>query len=422
MRIGPDVAPSWHVDQPVVIPGLGGTHPSTRNGVRNTLARAFMHRRLWLNDPDCLMVRATDTKLTRAEATTLAAAIAVTGGMVIFSDDVPVLDDAGRALVRDTTALSREADAGAARVLDVMGAEIATGAVARNGDSVLLALVNGSDAPRRAALDLRTLGVPLCTTPLTRVLGGAAPAITADGVLEAELGAHESVVVRLPAAPPLAVFCDFDGTFAVQDVGSTLAKRYAAERRPAQLERLARGEIIPWEYNLEILDRLPVSEAATDAFLRTVELDPGARALIGFCATHGLPFRILSDGFDRNLDALQRIHGVRFEYDANRLWFEDDRWRIAAVHLNPSCGCGTGNCKRSRIGIYRAAHPGTRTVHIGNGRVSDKCGALAADLAFAKGTLADVLTEDGAPFEPFETLHDVVRVLERELGRAGSGG
>jgi len=421
MRIGPDVAPSWHVDQPVVIPGLAGTHPSTRNGVRNTLARAFMHRRLWLNDPDCLMVRATATKLTRAEAATLGAAIAVTGGMVIFSDDVPVLDEASRALVRDTTALSREADAGKARVLDVLGAEIATAALAKSGDAVLVALINGSDTPRRATLDLHTLGVPVRTAPLVRVLGSASPAIAGNGVLEAELGAHESVIVRLPAAPPLAVFCDFDGTFAVQDVGSTLAKRYAAERRPAQLERLARGELIPWEYNLEILDRLPVSQAATDAFLRTVELDPGARALIELCESRGLPFRILSDGFDRNLEELQRIHGVRFEYDANRLWFEDDRWRIAAVHLNPACGCGTGNCKRSRIGIYRAAHPGTRTVHIGNGRVSDRCGALAADLAFAKGTLAEALAEEGAPFERFDTLHDVVRVLRRELESLGSG-
>ena len=43
--------------------------------------------------------------------------------------------------------------------------------------------------------------------------------------------------------PPLAVFCDYDGTFAKQDVGSTLAKRYAGERRGALWERLSRGEL-----------------------------------------------------------------------------------------------------------------------------------------------------------------------------------
>ena len=215
--------------------------------------------------------------------------------------------------------------------------------------------------------------------------------------------------------PALAVFCDFDGTFAVQDVGSTLAKRHAAERRPAQLARLARGEITAWEYNLEILDRLPVSKAATDAFLETIELDPGAKPLLAFCDEHGLPFRILSDGFDYNLDRLQEMQGVRFAYDANRLRFEHDTWRIEATLRNPNCGCGTGNCKRARIDAYRAGHPGSRIVHIGNGRVSDLCGALAADIVFAKGTLAEALAEREAPFERFDTLHDVVANLEGRL-------
>ncbi|HYB13657.1 MAG TPA: HAD-IB family phosphatase [Myxococcota bacterium] len=415
MRIGPDVAPVWHVDLSKALPGLAGTHPATRNGVRNTLARAFMHRRLWLNDPDCLMVRDTDTQLTHAESLTLAAAIVATGGMVIFSDDVPGLDVRARALLRDAIALAREVDAGAARVLDPLGAALPPAVAARCGAHALLAFVNGEDDPRVHRLDLRRLGFPVCSEPIVPVLGTAKVSLHPPATLEAALGAHESVVVRLPAAPALAVFCDFDGTFAVQDVGSTLAKRHAAERRPAQLARLARGEITAWEYNLEILDRLPLSQAATDDFLDTIELDPGAKALLALCHAHGLPFRILSDGFDYNLDRLQERHGVRFAYDANRLRFEHDTWRIEASLRNPNCACGTGNCKRARIEAYRAGHPGSRIIHIGNGRVSDLCGALAADVVFAKGTLAEALAEREIPFERFETLHDVVARLEARL-------
>jgi alpha-galactosidase len=415
MRIGPDVAPVWHVDPSRTLPGLAGTHPSTRNAVRNTLARAFMHRRLWLNDPDCLMVRRSDTQLTRRESQTLAAAIAATGSMVIFSDDVPALDAEGRALVRDALALSREADAGVPRVLDPLAHELASTVAARCGPHALIALVNGDEEPRVRGVDLGTLGFPVATEPLVRVLGTADLSLRPDARLEAALGPHESVVARLPTAPALAVFCDFDGTFAVQDVGSTLAKRHAGERRPTQLARLARGEITPWEYNLEILDRLPLSKAATDDFLETIELDPGAKALLAFCETHALPFRILSDGFDYNLDRLRERLGVRFAYDANRLRFENDTWRIEASLRNPQCGCGTGNCKRARIDAYRLGHPGSRIVHIGNGRVSDLCGALAADVAFAKGSLAEALAERKAPFERFETLHDVVAGLEARL-------
>ena len=66
--------------------------------------------------------------------------------------------------------------------------------------------------------------------------------------------------------------------------------------------------------------------------------------------------------------------------------------------------------------LWSSAHPGVRTVHVGNGRVSDLCGGLAADIVFAKGTLAEALAARGAPYEPFETLHDVVAALQRRLG------
>jgi 2-hydroxy-3-keto-5-methylthiopentenyl-1-phosphate phosphatase len=52
-------------------------------------------------------------------------------------------------------------------------------------------------------------------------------------------------------------------------------------------------------------------------------------------------------------------------------------------------------------------------VHVGNGRVSDLCGALAADVVFAKDTLAEELAAQGVAFEPFATLRDVVAGLDR---------
>ncbi len=215
---------------------------------------------------------------------------------------------------------------------------------------------------------------------------------------------------------PLAVFCDFDGTFSVQDVGSTLAVRHVADRRPAQWARLERGELTPWQYNMEILNGLPVSEEELEAFLQTVDLDPGARVLTQWCEKHGIPFLILSDGFDRNLDRLQEIHEIAFEYRCNHLEYENGVWKISATGLNPDgCSCGTGSCKRGHIQRYMEQNPGVRTVHIGNGRVSDTCGAEAADIAFAKDSLAEELTRRGVSFQAFKTLHDVITILETEL-------
>jgi len=213
--------------------------------------------------------------------------------------------------------------------------------------------------------------------------------------------------------PQLAVFCDFDGTFAVQDVGSTLARRHAAALRPVLWERYAREEITAWEYNVEIFSSLDLPREEVDSFLRTIDLDPGARPLFEWCERSGVPFCVLSDGFDYNLDRLREIHELPFSYEANHLTIGDEHWWIEAGGENPDCFCGTGLCKSQCIRAFRTRNPGATVVHIGNGRVSDTCGALAADVAFAKDSLAEELTSRGVGFEPFATLLDVVPVLQR---------
>jgi alpha-galactosidase len=417
MRIGPDVAPHWETHPPTRVAGVEPTQPSVRNAVRNVLARAWMHRRLWLNDPDCLMGRSADTALSPEESRSLAGAIAATGGMVLFSDDVPVLGEEGRSLVREVIRLARAVDAagdvGTARALDLFADGMPAGALARARGGPLLFLVNASDAPHTACVDLDALGLRVPGATLEPLLDGARPARADGAELEVPLAPHASALLRLRSTPGLAVFCDFDGTFAVQDVGSTIARRYAGERRPALWAQLEQGLLDAWEYNLKLLDGLRLPERELEEFLRSVELSPGARELVAWCEAGGIPFRVLSDGFDYNLDRLQVLHGVRFEYDANHLHYEDGAWRIEARHPNPACECGTGTCKRLRIEQFRAARPALTVVHIGNGRVSDLCAALAADVVFAKDSLAEELARRGIPFESFETLLDVLPGLER---------
>ncbi len=414
MRIGPDVAPSWDVAAGASIPGIEATQPSLRNAVRNVLCRAWMHRRLWLNDPDCLMVRSRDTRLTSAEARTLATAISVTGGMLVFSDDVSMLSKSERARVREALDTARAVDAadprGSARALDLLATEMPRTLMSRTAQGGLLALVSDADEAVARRVGPETLDARLGLQPL---FGSPAPRVLEDGAFEVELEAHDSALLRFRSPLPLAVFCDFDGTFAVQDVGATIAERHSGDRRPALWERYLRGEISAWEYNMQLLDGLPLPPEELDAFLHTIELSPGAVELLAWCAERAVPFRILSDGFGYNLDRLQEIRGVRFAYDANSLRYEQGRWRISPGHPNPACGCGTGTCKRGRIAEYRAQHPRHTLVHVGNGRVSDLCGALAADVAFAKDSLAVELEKRGVRFEAFRDLRDVVSGLER---------
>lgn len=114
MRIGPDVGPHWATDPLTAsLPGYRETQPSTRGAWRSTLARAFLHRQVWLNDPDCLMLRTSETHLTPEQARSWALAVGVSGGMALVSDDLALLGSDERALLDEVLALGREADAAA---------------------------------------------------------------------------------------------------------------------------------------------------------------------------------------------------------------------------------------------------------------------------------------------------------------------
>lgn len=114
MRIGADVAPWWDVqDDQWRPPGYEPHEPATANALQNTITRSFMHRRLWLNDPDCHMLRTTDTRMSEAAIDSWARAVGVSGGMALVSDDLSLLDDHSRRRLDEAVALGRSADAAA---------------------------------------------------------------------------------------------------------------------------------------------------------------------------------------------------------------------------------------------------------------------------------------------------------------------
>ena len=125
-RIGPDVAPVWSLaPADEVVAGYLGIQPATAHAFTNTLTRTYMHRRLWLNDPDCLMLRTDDTGLSPAAARTWAHAVGVSGGMALVSDDLSLLGPEARGLLDEVIALGRATDAdaragGGARCTDLL--------------------------------------------------------------------------------------------------------------------------------------------------------------------------------------------------------------------------------------------------------------------------------------------------------------
>ena len=78
MRIGTNVARFWGSS------ANAAGEPGTALAIDAILARNFMHRRWWLNDPDCLMLRVNETRLSNDEREALARTIAASGGMLLI--------------------------------------------------------------------------------------------------------------------------------------------------------------------------------------------------------------------------------------------------------------------------------------------------------------------------------------------------
>ncbi len=447
MRIGPDVAPTWGVEAENVIPGIEPALPATGAAIRSVATRLFMHRRLWLNDPDCLMVRQRETQLTPDEIGCLADAIGASGGMVVFSDDVDLVgvDDAARLrqVMEDAERVDAAAPWGAARLASAPndGAGGAGDAASAPNDGA------GGAGDAASAPNDGAGGAGDAASAPNDGAGGAGDAASApnDGAggaggapcaaIEADVGRglwraslnladaratdgraslapHASRFERGETDRPVAVFCDFDGTFIDRDIGAGLARRHLAAARDALWSRFEAGALDAWTYAVELFTGFELAEAERLAFLDAVEIDPGAERLVTLCRDQGWRFEVLSDGFDANIEPLRARFGFDFAYRANHLEIGDDGWRLAPGGRPVGCACGTGTCKRRAIEALRAEQPDALVVHVGNGRVSDLCGALEADRAFAKDTLGPALDAAGRAHLRFEHLGDVANALE----------
>jgi len=93
-RIGGDVAHFWKAPWQTILRDRSSV------GLRNSLlwlfTRFFLNGRVFDGDPDCVMVRGKKTRLKLFERQTLASAVGIFGGAILFSDDLSLWDDEAR--------------------------------------------------------------------------------------------------------------------------------------------------------------------------------------------------------------------------------------------------------------------------------------------------------------------------------------
>jgi len=99
MRVGEDTAPFWDSSK-TPLHGVNAYY-----ALRNPILRSFMHKKWWLNDPDCLLLRRRDIELTDNEKELYARTAGALDNMIIESDDLELVDEWGRNLLQEAVRL-----------------------------------------------------------------------------------------------------------------------------------------------------------------------------------------------------------------------------------------------------------------------------------------------------------------------------
>jgi alpha-galactosidase len=160
MRVSADVSPEWEpnafgIKKPVRNePNM----PCARNAIQNIITRAPMDPHWWVNDPDCLLVRA-DSKLTLPEVQSLASAISLSGGAVLLSDDMSKLSEDRLRIAQSLLPVMPPNP----QVLDLfessMPSKLRQVLQTPAGKRQVIALFNWLDEPQDLALEMNAFGL-----------------------------------------------------------------------------------------------------------------------------------------------------------------------------------------------------------------------------------------------------------------------
>jgi len=208
------------------------------------------------------------------------------------------------------------------------------------------------------------------------------------------------------------LFFDFDNTITEGDVLDRVIERFSVTDDWKRWEGAwIRGEIS----TEECLDRqvagLRASKAELLDFVADFSVDKNFESIVRWAACEQIELAIVSDNFSCLVrEILSRSALPKLPLYANQLTFVGNRPKAHFPFKSRDCA-RCANCKVTHFNNF----PGRSTIYVGDG-LSDVCPALAADLVFAKDSLATYLGSRGVRFEPFASLETVADFLIGGIG------
>jgi 2-hydroxy-3-keto-5-methylthiopentenyl-1-phosphate phosphatase len=210
-----------------------------------------------------------------------------------------------------------------------------------------------------------------------------------------------------------SVLVDFDGTIAPDDPTDRLFERFADPRWRNIEKQWQAGQISSRECMVHQVSLLRATPTELDREICKFRIDPSFPDFLHFCQSNSVEVKIVSDGFNRVVQAVLEIAKLAVPYFANNLeWLGGDRWRLGLPYSRTDCRVDGGNCKCSHGNL----RPSISRVVIGDGR-SDFCMSTRADLIIAKGPLLALCRDRSLACESFNDFGDVTAHLAAWLGK-----
>jgi 2-hydroxy-3-keto-5-methylthiopentenyl-1-phosphate phosphatase len=211
----------------------------------------------------------------------------------------------------------------------------------------------------------------------------------------------------------LRVFCDFDGTIAVEDVGGRLFREFAGSKADEIARHYLDGSLTAREYLMSECEAVEsVTRDGLEQFVDRFSLDASFRGFVDFCRDRSIPVTVLSDGLDFYVERLLNKHGFKgLPFYSNHLDFvrQDASTKLVPSFPHADSECILcGNCKRNHL--LTLSGDEDIIVYIGDG-ISDRCPVRYADIVFAKGRLIRYCQEQNVTYQEYNDFSDVVRRL-----------
>lgn len=210
------------------------------------------------------------------------------------------------------------------------------------------------------------------------------------------------------------IFCDFDGTIAVNDIGNHFYRKFGdpiiCDDAVEKWEQGLISSIECLSSECSTIQNLTVEKA--HKFIDEQKIDLTFLPFVHFCNEKNIEIAVLSDGLDIYIERLFNNHGIEIKYFSNSLDIKPDGTAEMIYPYSDSECKKCANCKRNHV--INLSGDDEISIYIGDG-LSDACPIEYCDYIFAKDQLLLYCEKNRISYSPFKNFNDVKVSIEKLL-------